>query len=490
MTNSLDQFLQQVQAAQGDAPMQAALAAEFALSVRPPAEAAALRAALDAAALLHWFESDRLACLLEITPEQAAQRYAALQALPFVEAYRRQDSAPAYNVHEATRLGWRRRLAQQRPEAFRALSLRAAEGFAEDDTPIGRIEYVYHLLCGDPERGADAAQALDRAWTGLVHPEDYAILAAAMQELVDSNLLQGRARAWALLISGSARHERGETAQLGALADEALRLAMACGDMPVQADAHCLSGDVLLSQGKLAEAAAAYTEYLAICQRLLVQDADSSAWQRDLAVAYSKVGDVRQAQGRLAEARVAYGEDLAIMQRLAEQDSGNAAWQRDLAVAYGRMGDILRRVQGQLAEALAAYEDDLVIQRRLVAQDFGNADWQRELAVVCGKVGEVYRVQGRLAEALWACEEDLTICQRLVKLDADNAGWQRDLAWAHVRLARLAAAKRNRKEALRHYEEALRLYKALLARAPDFVEWRREYDELKAEVSAFRKQRR
>ena len=50
-------------------------------------------------------------------------------------------------------------------------------------------------------------------------------------------------------------------------------------------------------------------------------------------------GRCAEEQGKLAEARAAFEEYLAISRRLAEQDPSNAGWQRDLAVAHSWVGE-------------------------------------------------------------------------------------------------------------------------------------------------------
>ena len=52
--------------------------------------------------------------------------------------------------------------------------------------------------------------------------------------------------------------------------------------------------------------------------------AGNADWQRDLAVAFSKLGDVLQAQGKLDEAHASHGKSLMISQRLAAQGLSNA----------------------------------------------------------------------------------------------------------------------------------------------------------------------
>jgi hypothetical protein len=202
MADIISDFLERAKSGKGDPQRQAALAAAFALAARPEPEQAALRAALDVAALLHWFDANLLEKMLEISPDEALVRLEALKSLPFVERYRRGEGE-LYNVHEATRLGWRRLLARENQDVFRGLSIRAAACFAEDPTPVGRIEYIYHLLCGDPERGASELVGLDCKWAAAgAHPEDVYALAALLRELEDTALVQGRARASTLLVIG------------------------------------------------------------------------------------------------------------------------------------------------------------------------------------------------------------------------------------------------------------------------------------------------
>src|SRR5436189_33052 len=80
--------------------------------------------------------------------------------------------------------------------------------------------------------------------------------------------------------------------------------------------------------------------------------------RRDLAVAGSRAGGVLVAEGKLAEAQAAFAEYLKISRRLAELDPDNAGWQRDLAVAWNRTGGVLE-AQGKLAEAQAAFDEYL-----------------------------------------------------------------------------------------------------------------------------------
>ena len=525
-------LIEKLKTTQGDVQAQAALMAEFRLSVYPEPQRRALREALDAAAVLHWFDSWLLAQVLAIPEIEARGRFEQLQGLSFIEHYGRPDRG-LFNVHEATRVGWRRRLAAEDLGRLRELSDRAADCFAGDQPAAGRIEWIYHLLCADPDGGAGALESMNRDWVGGARPEDFAALARTLNELETTGLVAGRARAWTLLIGAWSRALRGETAQLAEVAAEVLQLAREAADGPAEGDAQALLGRVWEAQGQLAAAQAAFGEYLTISRRLAEQDPGNAGWQRELAMAHSRVGNVLQAQGKLAAAQAAFGETLAITRRLAEQNPGNAGWQRELAVAHNQVGNVLQ-AQGQLATAQAAFGEYLAISRRLAEQDPGNAGWQRELAVAHSHVGDVLQAQGQLAAAQAAFGECLAISRRLAEQDPGNAGWQRDLAVAHSRVGdvlqaqdQLAAAQAacgedlaisrrlaeqdpgnadwqralavscinlawverriGRSEiALSLYEESARLFAALVERAPGFAQWAAESATVQSALADYR----
>lgn len=172
-----------------------------------------IRAALDAAAVLHWFDAALLVQMLEIPSEDEQHRFEILKTFSFVESYRSRDQE-LLNVHESTRLGWRRKIAEENPEGFRTLSARAAAYFADDANPISQIEWIYHLLCADPERGGDELEALDSKWTATAHPEHQYALAAKLGDLEQTRLVKGAVRVEVLLYIAEARNSREETSRL------------------------------------------------------------------------------------------------------------------------------------------------------------------------------------------------------------------------------------------------------------------------------------
>lgn len=233
-------------------------------------------------------------------------------------------------------------------------------------------------------------------------------------------------------------------------------------------------GDVLLAQGDLVGALAAYRESLAIKQRLKENDPSNMGWQRDLSVGHSNVGDVLGNQGDLEGALVAYRESLTIFQSLAATDPLGVGWQRDLSVSHNRVGDVLFD-QGDLEGALVAHRESLAIIQSLVAIDPSNAGWQHDLGASHDRIGRVLLTQGKLEEALLVAYQDsLAVLQLLTAADPSNAGWQRDLAVSLTRMAQIHERLENRSEALRFAEGSHRITKQLAALDPTNVTWQKD----------------
>jgi tetratricopeptide (TPR) repeat protein len=319
--------LRVLQDAEGDPARLALATVDLAYPELPEAERTALREALEAAAIPHWCDEAILAALLEMPLEAATARMTKLRGLKVVEEFRARGLGAA-NGHEAARLALRKALFTRQPERFRALSARAAAHCAGDESPIGRIEWIYHRLSADPERGAAELARIDREWSPVAHPEDRSALGVALQELEDSGLVAGRARAWVLLTVGWVRYSRGETVQLMPAAREALNVAQAARDEAAEADARCLIGDALEAQGRLAEAQVAYGEDLAISRRLAAQDPSNADWQWDLAVTCEKLALLHRKGGRAPEELLLWEEASQILERLVRIAPYHVEWQQ------------------------------------------------------------------------------------------------------------------------------------------------------------------
>ena len=286
----------------------------------------------------------------------------------------------AVNVNEVARLAPCKAIAADPTGRFRTLSTRAVKLFEEDSTPAGRIEWIYHLLCADPEIGAVALENNHREWSRAARPADRSALATALKELDESGFIQGRARLGILMVTAWTRVSRGEAAAVADVAAEILEMTRSVGDDRAEADAHAILGEVMNARGQLTEARGEFEAALAISRRLADDDPSNSASQWELASASVRVGGVLQAQGKLAEALVAFKSDLAISRGLAELDRSNPAFQTHMEAAYKRVGGVLEAL-GKLSEALEAFEVASEIGGRLAEQDPTSTGWQWRMVV-------------------------------------------------------------------------------------------------------------
>src|SRR5437762_2336715 len=129
MNSSDDNFqnmIARLQAAKGQ-PEQLTLATvDIVLAIREPV----IARAFEAAAIPHWFTTEIVAMIMRTPEESVAQWLPALLELPMIETF---HAHRGWNVHEATRLAVRARLARQSPGEFRESARRAAECFQGND---------------------------------------------------------------------------------------------------------------------------------------------------------------------------------------------------------------------------------------------------------------------------------------------------------------------------------------------------------------------
>jgi hypothetical protein len=288
--------LQIIRDAHGDPALLALATVDLIFPDIPDTERFALRSALETAAVPHWCDAAILAKLIDDPDSLNPSQWARLKALPVVESFPARGTH-AENVHEASRLAIRKRLAETERTRFIELSARLVRVFEADTRPIGRIEWIYHLLVADPERGAAELEDLDRTWSGTARHEDLAALSAVLTELHTSQLLRGKPSVRARLVMAQRRAGLTDASSLGGLANQLLQTAEATHDARLIGDAYALVGDAAQARGDLTAAEQAYTQYLAISEQLAARDPANTGWQRDLTVARSRVGDMTQARG-------------------------------------------------------------------------------------------------------------------------------------------------------------------------------------------------
>jgi hypothetical protein len=139
-----------------------------------------LREALEAASIPHWCDARILAQLLDTNTGEAAELEQRLLHLPMVEPF---PARQGWNVHESTRLALRRKIHNDHPTRFRALSASAAACWSEDDSVIPRVEAIYHRLSSEPEQGANELERTYWKWQRSGRQETIQALGTMLEEL-------------------------------------------------------------------------------------------------------------------------------------------------------------------------------------------------------------------------------------------------------------------------------------------------------------------
>jgi len=147
-----------------------------------------------------------------------------------------------------------------------------------------------------------------------------------------------------------------------------------------EAEYYVEEGDVLMAQGKFAEALKSYRGGLVIVDILAKANPGRVALQRDASISYNKVGNVLEAEGNLADALNAYQESLAIFDRLAKADPSNTDRQHDLAISQGLVARVLA-AKGDSSNALDMLQKGRAIIARLKEQSPHNNELSNDLAV-------------------------------------------------------------------------------------------------------------
>jgi len=178
----LERLIRDLEASKGNLHAQAVISAEFFLSALPEQNRLLLHAAIDAGAILRWFDADLLAQVLDISSDEAGKRFQEMNKLPFVERFPNQERELKF-INQPTRLGWRKKLFREQSERFHKLSSRAAGCFVGYHSSKGCIEWIYHLLYADPMRGVMELKRLEQKWTSSDSTtEERYVLAAVLKE--------------------------------------------------------------------------------------------------------------------------------------------------------------------------------------------------------------------------------------------------------------------------------------------------------------------
>ncbi|MEA9562442.1 winged helix-turn-helix domain-containing protein [Xanthomonas campestris] len=255
--------------------------------------------------------------------------------------------------------------------------------------------------------------------------------------------------------------------------EELPNASMQAGDLINHARALRTTGEVLMNQGKLDQAHAAFT-------RAAATAAQARTLAPDVLEAHAETGQAAYWLGAMAYrnkqfplARRHWAQYLAASEWLVRVKPDDPRWQLELSYALNNLA-MLATTQGNAPTAIGFFARDIALKRVLVARTPDNASLRYELIDSLSGLSLAQENQGLLAPAEQGYREQLAMLRVLVDKDPDAHAWQRRLAGSLVRTSNLALARGQLVQAQQDARESLRLLQPLAALQPDNVAWRRD----------------
>jgi tetratricopeptide (TPR) repeat protein len=227
-------------------------------------------------------------------------------------------------------------------------------------------------------------------------------------------------------------------------------------------------GALLLEQGKLPEALAAFEQSLASRNRTQRSATSSPNAQADVADSLIRIGGIYTTQNRLAEALAAFEEALALRRQLVKSDPANGRYQADLAASLNHVGICY---DGESKDPLPLFEEALVLRKHLVERDPSNGDWQAGLGDSLDRLGVYSATRGKIPEAVSFHQEHVALIRRVLQQHPTDTRWQDGLGFALNRIGSFYLEQRQLGEALTAYEEALDIWRSLTQIDPTNTRW-------------------
>jgi tetratricopeptide (TPR) repeat protein len=439
-----DDFLSLLKEAKGNPALFAHAQIELLRASETEEERLALQAALQAAAIPHWFDGKFLGALLdEPLKGRAGELAGKLRSLPFTEPFRARGEEAA-NVHEATRRAVRKTLSVDNPDRFRELSTRAQKVLPSlsdrNAAPHLRVEALYHGFIVHPQTIADSCGAAFDEWDRGFRYESLLALRTVLEELLD----EGQ---WALspgIVRGAAFYYLGRIRQrypriddkwekTEEYANHALREFEASGVVGRIIRARDLRGDVLIRKGSLKQAIKEYKAAIDLVTSGSSSEGDARE-ARFVSIAYQKIAEIQQRRGHRAQAEEAFRRSRELRHLFMTVSAGSDL--ESVAGAHLLAGNMFYR-QRNYAAAINSFRACLRIRERLAGLEPGNAHRQSELAAAHFQIGFVLRDQGETHAAIDAFRAGMREIESLANRYPTHAEWQAAFAKACARIAKI-----------------------------------------------------
>jgi serine/threonine protein kinase len=355
------------------------------------------------------------------------------------------------------------------------LAVRAERAHREADQRREQAESLIGFMLGDLRKKLESVNRLDIL--DAAGDRSLAYFAKVPEsQLTDSELSH---RVDAIVQIGEVRYIQGDLD----VANEAFRRARALAGSLVARNpankswqkgfltADAWLGQILLDQGKPAEALPVWQENLRLAQEQLRLHPHDTDWLRVVAVGHHDVGTLLENRGDLKAALRSYKTSLDLERELAATMPGNREIQAEIAGTLAFVSNCLER-QSDLAGALKERRAYVAIQERLAAKAPRDPARRFDQAVARGFLAGLLATLGDRQAARGLYESGLSVMADLAAHDPENTEWRRWLAAFQSALGALAVADGDPAGALKPLGKACRLLEPLVAKDPTVADWR------------------
>ncbi|KQQ82546.1 transcriptional regulator [Xanthomonas sp. Leaf131] len=253
------------------------------------------------------------------------------------------------------------------------------------------------------------------------------------------------------------------------------------GDLINHARALRTTGEVLMNQGKLDEAHAAFTRAAITAEQARARAPDALDAHSETGQAAYWLGYLAYQAKQLPLARKYWSQYLTACEHLVRAAPQDPRWQLELSYALNNFGT-LATSEGQPNVAIGFFARSIALKRQLLARAPGNTSVRYELIDSLSWLSLAQETQGLLAPAEQGYREEIAMLRVLVETDPDAHAWRRRLAGALIRTSNLALARGHLTQAQIDAQDSVRMLQTLVALQPENVIWRRDLAHAHAQI--------
>ncbi|MCP3042042.1 winged helix-turn-helix domain-containing protein [Xanthomonas euvesicatoria] len=213
-----------------------------------------------------------------------------------------------------------------------------------------------------------------------------------------------------------------------------------------------------------------WSRYLAIAEDLQRAAPRDPRWQLELSYALTNLGSLAQNVGDSARAIPLFTRSIALKRQVLASTPDNTNVRYELINGLSWRSSA-QETQGLLAPAEAGYREQIAMLRTLVAATPDADTWRRRLATSLLLASNLALARGQTAQAHSDAQATIAILQPLVALQPDNLQWQRDLAHAYAQIGWAAALDGRAAQGQLSLQQARQRLAPLLQQRQALPEW-------------------